>query len=272
MATRNGATGCSPRTRRASISPRASRPESTSSTPPTSIRVGVSEQITGRWLGEMAKRDEMVVATKVHGPMALGAQSRGPQPQAYYRSMRASLRRLKMDYIDLYQIHRWDFTTPIEETLEALDSLVRAGKVRYLGASIMAAWQFRQGARNRGRKRMASVRLDAEPLQPGLSRGRARDESAMHRQGRRPDSMEPARARIPGRQSRQGRQRSDRARQAGRLRQEHVFPRVRFRSAERGRARSPRSAASRRRRSRARGSCRRLASPRRSSARPSSRI
>src|SRR5579863_1952878 len=104
--------------------------------------VGVSEEITGRWLGEMAKRHEIVVATKVHGPMASGLNRAGLSRKNILEACDASLRRLKMDFIDLYQIHRWDYTTPIEETLEALDSLVRAGKVRYLGASSMAAWQF----------------------------------------------------------------------------------------------------------------------------------
>src|SRR5208337_568383 len=104
--------------------------------------IGVSEEVTGRWLGEMAKRDEIVVATKVHGPMASGLNRAGLSRKNILEACDASLRRLKMDFIDLYQIHRWDYTTPIEETLEALDSLVRAGKVRYLGASSMAAWQF----------------------------------------------------------------------------------------------------------------------------------
>jgi aryl-alcohol dehydrogenase (NADP+) len=104
--------------------------------------VGVSEEITGRWLGEMANRDEIVVATKVYGPMSSGQNRGGLSRKAVLQSCDASLKRLRMDYIDLYQIHRFDFTVPLEETLEALDSLVRAGKVRYLGASSMAAWQF----------------------------------------------------------------------------------------------------------------------------------
>jgi aryl-alcohol dehydrogenase (NADP+) len=103
---------------------------------------GVSEEITGRWLGEMAARDDIVVATKVNGPMGRGPNRRGLSRKHIIEACENSLRRLKMDYVDLYQIHRWDYSTPIEETLEALDSLVRAGKVRYLGASSMAAWQF----------------------------------------------------------------------------------------------------------------------------------
>jgi 1-deoxyxylulose-5-phosphate synthase len=104
--------------------------------------VGVSEEITGRWLGEMAKRHEIVIATKVHGPMSSGHNRAGLSRKNILEACDASLGRLKTDFIDLYQIHRFDFTTPLEETLEALDSLVRAGKVRYLGASSMAAWQF----------------------------------------------------------------------------------------------------------------------------------
>ncbi len=104
--------------------------------------IGVSEEITGKWLGEMAARDDIVLATKVNGPMGDGPNRRGLSRKHIIEACEHSLRRLKMDYIDLYQIHRWDFSTPIEETLEALDSLVRTGKVRYLGASSMAAWQF----------------------------------------------------------------------------------------------------------------------------------
>jgi len=104
--------------------------------------VGLSEEIAGRWLNEMANRDEIVLATKVYGPMASGQNRGGLSRKAILQSCDASLKRLRMDYIDLYQIHRFDFTVPLEETLEALDSLVRAGKVRYLGASSMAAWQF----------------------------------------------------------------------------------------------------------------------------------
>ena len=104
--------------------------------------LGLSEEITGFYLREMATRDEIVVATKVHGVMGPGPNQRGLSRKHIIAGCEQSLRRLGMDYIDLYQIHRWDPNTPIEETLEALDSLVRAGKVRYLGASSMAAWQL----------------------------------------------------------------------------------------------------------------------------------
>ncbi len=104
--------------------------------------IGQSEEITGFYLNEMARREHIVVATKVQGVMGPGPNERGLSRKHIIAGCENSLRRLRMDYIDLYQIHRWDFHTPIEETLEALDSLVRAGKVRYLGASSMAAWQF----------------------------------------------------------------------------------------------------------------------------------
>ncbi len=103
---------------------------------------GSSEEITGHWLGEMANRDDVVVATKVHAPMGPGHNRHGLSRKHLIEACENSLRRLNMDYIDLYQIHRWDFSTPIEETLSALDTLVSSGKVRYLGASSMAAWQF----------------------------------------------------------------------------------------------------------------------------------
>ena len=103
---------------------------------------GSSEEILGAFLARTGRRDDVVVATKVHGRMGPGPGGAGLSRRAIIEQCDASLRRLGTDYIDLYQIHRWDPLTPIEETLETLDSLVRAGKVRYLGASSMHAWQF----------------------------------------------------------------------------------------------------------------------------------
>ena len=106
---------------------------------------GTSEEITGKLLREMARRDQIVVATKVYFPTSPGPtppNSRGLSRKAILHGIDASLRRLGMDYVDLYQIHRWDYRTPIEETLEALHDVVRAGKARYIGASSMFAWQF----------------------------------------------------------------------------------------------------------------------------------
>ncbi|MGH9868720.1 MAG: aldo/keto reductase [Candidatus Polarisedimenticolia bacterium] len=103
---------------------------------------GVSEEVTGRVLGELAAREDYVLATKVFFPVGKGPNRSGLSRKHILAACEASLRRLRMDYVDLYQIHRWDPSTPIEETMEALDTLVRAGKVRYLGASSMAAWQL----------------------------------------------------------------------------------------------------------------------------------
>ncbi len=104
--------------------------------------IGVSEEVTGRWLKEFARREEIVVATKVHGPMGQGANEKGLSRKSIMAQIDASLTRLGMDYVDLYQIHRFDYETPIEETLEALNDVVKAGKARYIGASSMYAWQF----------------------------------------------------------------------------------------------------------------------------------
>jgi len=104
--------------------------------------VGVSEEVTGRWLREFARREEIVVATKVNGPMGPGPNEKGLSRKSILAQIDASLKRLGMDYVDLYQIHRWDDRVPIEETLEALHDVVKSGKVRYIGASSMYAWQF----------------------------------------------------------------------------------------------------------------------------------
>jgi 1-deoxyxylulose-5-phosphate synthase len=103
---------------------------------------GSSEEIVGRALAEFADRDEIVLATKVHGQMRPGPNGRGLSRKAIMTEIDHSLRRLGTDYVDLYQIHRWDPHTPIEETLEALHDVVKAGKARYIGASSMWAWQF----------------------------------------------------------------------------------------------------------------------------------
>jgi aryl-alcohol dehydrogenase-like predicted oxidoreductase len=103
---------------------------------------GTSEEVLGRALRDLARRDEVVIATKVFFPTRGGANARGLSCKAVLAEIDASLRRLGTDYVDLYQIHRWDYGTPIEETLEALHDVVKAGKARYLGASSMFAWQF----------------------------------------------------------------------------------------------------------------------------------
>jgi len=103
---------------------------------------GSSEEIVGRALLEYAPRDEIVLATKVHGRMRPGPNGAGLSRKAILSEIDNSLRRLGTDHVDLYQIHRWDPATPIEETLEALHDVVKAGKARYIGASSMHAWQF----------------------------------------------------------------------------------------------------------------------------------
>jgi aryl-alcohol dehydrogenase-like predicted oxidoreductase len=103
---------------------------------------GASEVATGRLLRKLLSRDELVIATKVYFPMTPGPNGRGLSRKHILSAIDASLERLELDYVDLYQIHRWDDRTPIEETMEALGDVVRAGKARYIGASSMYAWQF----------------------------------------------------------------------------------------------------------------------------------
>jgi aryl-alcohol dehydrogenase-like predicted oxidoreductase len=103
---------------------------------------GTSEEILGRAIRDFARRDEVVIATKVFFPWRTGPNGGGLSRKAILTAIDASLARLGTDYVDLYQIHRWDYSTPIEETLEALHDVVKAGKARYIGASSMHAWQF----------------------------------------------------------------------------------------------------------------------------------
>ena len=104
--------------------------------------VGSSEELLGRFLKENAKRENVVIATKLNGAMRDDPNGKGLSRKEIFFELDASLKRLGTDYVDLYQIHRWDYETPIEETIEALHDVVKAGKVRYLGASSMYAWQF----------------------------------------------------------------------------------------------------------------------------------
>jgi 1-deoxyxylulose-5-phosphate synthase len=113
---------------------------------------GVSEQITGRLLGRLfGHREDYVLATKVYFPMGTGPNDRGLSRKHVLSAIDASLRRLGTEYVDLYQIHRWDYDTPVEETMEALHEVVRAGKARYIGASSMYAWQFAKAQHAAGR-------------------------------------------------------------------------------------------------------------------------
>jgi len=106
--------------------------------------LGASEEILGKAIKKYANRDEVVIATKVHGKMHDGPNGEGLSRKHIMSEIDKSLKRLDMDYVDLYIIHRWDYTTPIEETMEALHDLVKMGKVRHIGASAMYAWQFQQ--------------------------------------------------------------------------------------------------------------------------------
>jgi aryl-alcohol dehydrogenase-like predicted oxidoreductase len=103
---------------------------------------GTSEEIVGKLLKEMARRDEVVLATKIHGRMRPDVNGHGLSRKAILAEIDNSLRRLQTDFVDLYQIHRWDYETPIEETVEALHDIVKSGKARYVGASSMYSWQF----------------------------------------------------------------------------------------------------------------------------------
>src|SRR5258708_4512470 len=105
---------------------------------------GASEKVVGKALNDFSKRDEVVLATKVFNPMGPGPNDKGLSRKHIMSSIGASLKRLGADYVDLCQIHRWDYHTPIQETMEALHDLVKAGKTRYIGASSMYSWQFAQ--------------------------------------------------------------------------------------------------------------------------------
>jgi aryl-alcohol dehydrogenase-like predicted oxidoreductase len=121
---------------------------------------GTSEEIVGRALRDFARREEVVIATKVFYPMREGPNARGLSRKSIMIEIDASLRRLGADYVDLYQIHRWDKHTPIEETLEALHDVIKSGKARYIGASSMYAWQFSKAqfvARQNGWTQFASM-------------------------------------------------------------------------------------------------------------------
>ena len=169
---------------------------------------GSSEEILGRALKDFADRDDVVIATKLRHPMRPGPNGRGLSRKAIMTEVDHSLRRLGTDYIDLYQIHRNDHATPLEETLEALSDLVKAGKVRYLGASSMHAWEFAKALHLQKQQRLGAVRLDAGPLQPARPRGGAGDDPAVPGRGRRHDHLEPAGPRPP--RPRLGRRQVDR--------------------------------------------------------------
>ena len=157
--------------------------------------LGSSEELVGRFLKANTKRENMVIATKLNGVMRDDPNGKGLSRKEIFFELDQSLQRLQTDYVDLYQIHRWDYETPIEETLEALHDVVKSGKVRYIGASAMYAWQFAKALYTGGPAWMDAVRLDAEPLQPDLSRRGAGDDEAVRCGRDWGDSVEPAGAR-----------------------------------------------------------------------------
>ena len=145
---------------------------------------GHSEEIVGRALKEFTHRDAVVIATKVSAPTRHGPNALGLSRKAIMAEVDHSLQRLGTDYIDLYQIHRRDQLTPWEETLEALHDLVKMGKVRYLGASSMKAWEFSKALHLQKAKRLDALRIDAGHLQSAGARRRTRDAAALRRRRR----------------------------------------------------------------------------------------
>ncbi len=158
---------------------------------------GTSEEITGRALADYAQRDEVVLATKVHGRMHEGPNGAGLSRKAILTQIDHSLRRLGTDYVDLYQIHRWDHHTPIEETMEALHDVVQRRQGAVHRRIVDVGLAVRQGTARRRAQRLDQVRVDAEPLQPAPSRGGAGDAAAVRRPGRRGHPVEPIGARPP---------------------------------------------------------------------------
>ena len=134
---------------------------------------GSSEEIVGRAIKKYASRDDIVLATKVHFPMHEGPGGSGLSRKAVMEQIDASLARLDTDYVDLYQIHRFDPNTPVEEIMEALHDVVKAGKARYIGASSKCACAIFEDAVHRRPAWLDPIHLDAEPVQPDAARGRA---------------------------------------------------------------------------------------------------
>ena len=142
---------------------------------------GDSEEVLGRFLKANTRRETIVSPPRFTASCATNPTAAASRAKPSCFELDESLRRLQTDYVDLYQIHRWDYETPIEETLEALHDVVKSGKVRYIGASSHVRLAVRQGALSRRPPRLDPLRLHAEPLQPPLSRRGARDDAALPR-------------------------------------------------------------------------------------------
>ena len=154
-----------------------------------SYQGGTSEEFVGRAINRYARREDIVLATKVYGKMHDGPGGGGLSRKAILEQLDASLRRLGTDYLDVYYIHRFDDQVPVEETMEVLHDVVRAGKVRYLGASSMWAWQFAKLQTRRRAGRLDHVLRDAGPVQRAQARGGAGHDPALPRPGRRADAV-----------------------------------------------------------------------------------
>ena len=152
---------------------------------------GTSEELVGRAINRYSRREDIVLATKVYGRMHDGPGGQGLSRKAILEQVDASLTRLGTDYIDLYQIHRFDPDTPVEETMEALHDVVKAGKVRYLGASSHVRLAVRQAPARRRPRRLDPVRVHAEPVQPAPPPRRAGADGHVRRHGRGPRAVLP---------------------------------------------------------------------------------
>ncbi len=165
---------------------------------------GRNEEVVGQNLLRMSARERLVLASKVYYPMSDDPNDRGLSRKHIASAIDRSLARMGTDYVDLYVIHAFDADTPIEETMEALHDTVRAGKVRYLGASTMYAWQFAQDEPRCGDEWLDAIRQHAVPVQPALPRGRARDVPLLPGPGHRRHDLQSPRARLPGARRRHG--------------------------------------------------------------------
>ena len=213
---------------------------------------GESETLVGKAIA--GRRHDVVLATKVRGRMGPGPNQVGLSRLHIVESVEASLKRLNTDYIDLYQIHRSDPLTNIEDTLRALDDLVRAGKVRYIGCSNLPAWQLMKALAVSREQRLERFQLHAVVLLAGRARSRARDDAAAEGSGARAAGLEPAGRRLPVRQVHARRRR--RVGAPGEVRLPAGEQGEGVRDPRRARSRSRRRTASPSRRSRWRGSWR----------------
>lgn len=223
---------------------------------------GTSEEIVGRVLKDLGKRDEVVIATKVHGRMRPGPNGAGLSRRAILAEIDNSLRRLGTDFVDLYQIHRWDPNVPVAETLEALHDVVKSGKARYIGASSMYAWQFAKAlytSRQHGWTEFVSMQNHLNLLNREEEREMLPlciDQNVAVLRGAR---WRAAVWRVTGTSRPSGKRPTSLARRS-------MAFRTPIATSWRGSAKSPRHAACRARKSHSPGCCRRTASLRRSSA------